>query len=110
MGFGAAEHRLMSQVSRTFLLHIPASFLHCFADAFVCACLWLQLCWEMGFPCEDLAASFADDESPILDFYPELGHWRDIVFSFKFLMNPNMKSFPSHTEAWDHNDARLRWT
>lgn len=69
-----------------------------------------QLCWEMGFPSEGLAQSFADDESPILDFYPEFGHFRDIVFSFKFLMNPNMKSFPSHTEAWDHSDARLRWS
>lgn len=45
-----------------------------------------QICWEIGFPSENLPQYISGEKTEILYNYPELGFYRDIVFMFKFLI------------------------
>ena len=44
----------------------------------------------------------------LLLLYPELGHFRDLVFLFKLFMCPAMSMLPERGR-WRAADARLRW-
>ena len=40
--------------------------------------------------------------------YPELEHYRDIVFMFKYLATPTAENLPE-VKTWMQKDARLSW-
>lgn len=49
-----------------------------------------QICWEIGFPSDNLPLYLSGEKTEILYNYPELGLFRDIVFMFKFLITGNL--------------------
>ena len=80
-----------------------------------------QLCVQMGFPrgSEDpeaghmyrpnVLARYLSGEDPIIiDNYPELGLFRDIVFTFKLLQVPTNDGLPE-LKPWLATDAALSW-
>ena len=67
-----------------------------------------QLCLQIGFP-RNLTAEYLTGQSrEVLDDYPELAFFRDIVFILKVLMVPTSESLPE-IKAWMPSDARLHW-
>jgi hypothetical protein len=81
-----------------------------------------QLCVQMGFPrgVEDpeagpeyrpnVLARYLSGEDPVLlDNYPELGLFRDIVFTFKLLQVPTNDGLPE-LRPWLATDAALAWS
>jgi hypothetical protein len=69
-----------------------------------------QLCWDMGFPQNDATDHLylSGEQSEMLDFYPEMRFYRDLVFTFKFMMAPSGDAFPAIL-PWSQTDARLTW-
>ena len=68
-----------------------------------------QICVQMGFELgrED---EFITGELPdILEIYPEIGFFRDLLFMFKLTMVPTSDALPE-LRAWTPADARLLWT
>ena len=51
-----------------------------------------QICWEIGFPSDNLPLYISGDKTEVLYNYPELRFFRDIVFMFKFLITGNFFS------------------
>lgn len=72
--------------------------------------LFERLCWQVGFPTEDLPSYLTGDnnQTELLDFYPELKCYRDTVFLFKYMMAPNVEAFPE-VRPWMQKEARLHW-
>jgi hypothetical protein len=73
-----------------------------------------QLCVQMGFrraesPEKDAAAYISGASPEILDNYPELGLFRDIVFYFKLMMCSSIDDLPP-IQRWEARDAGLRWS
>jgi hypothetical protein len=68
-----------------------------------------QLCWEIGFPTENLPLYITGEQTEILYNYPELEYYRDIAFMFKYLMTPDASALPEF-KPWMQKDARLTWT
>lgn len=73
-----------------------------------------QVCLEIGFnrdyPSKDFLSYYATGEFPsIIDFYPELEVYRDIIFIFKFMQTPSNEALPE-IKYWYPADARLTWT
>ena len=50
----------------------------------------------------------SEEMSECADSFPLLSFYRDIVFSFKYLMAPSADAFPP-PRAWLPNMAKLRW-
>jgi hypothetical protein len=74
------------------------------------ATLLLETCWEMGFEREIDAGLYLSGEAPeIMDFYPELLYYRDIVFLFKFMMTPEVEALPE-VRPWLQTHAKLGWS
>lgn len=48
-----------------------------------------QICWEIGFPSDNLPLYLSGEKTEVLYNYPELGLFRDIVFMFKYLITGN---------------------
>ena len=71
--------------------------------------LFEQLCYEIGFPNYRLELYLCSKQSQILDFYPELLYFRDIIYMFKYMLNPNVDVFPE-IRPWNQMDAKLHWT
>lgn len=68
-----------------------------------------QVCWEIGFPLHsDLGRYVTGERRELLLNYPELLYYRDIVFTFKFMMTPTNKALPP-IQTWSQNDADLVW-
>ena len=69
------------------------------------ATLLRQLCLHTGFPIEPasslLPAYLTGESRLVLENYPELGFFRDIVFIFKLLMVPSSEALPE-IFSWDH--------
>ena len=72
------------------------------------AALIEQICWEIGYPSSKLASYISGEQPEILDDYPELEYYRDIVFTFKFMMTPTSDALPE-IRCWLPRDARLTW-
>lgn len=70
--------------------------------------LFEQLCWEIGFPNENLPLYVTGEQTEIIYNYPELEYYRDIVFMFKFLMTPDINALPE-IKPWMQKDAKLTW-
>ena len=73
-----------------------------------------QLCVQMGFrrtesPEKDAAAYISGESPELLDNYPELGLFRDIVFYFKLMMCSSVDDLPP-IQRWEARDAALRWS
>ncbi len=72
-----------------------------------------QICVQMGFErtpsIEHDAAAYISGRSPeIIENYPELGAFRDIVFYLKLMMSPSMEELPP-LRRWEARDAALQW-
>lgn len=71
-----------------------------------------QLCLHSAFPSEPAAVllpSYLSGESRLLlENFPELGFFRDIVYLFKMLMVPSSEALPDLC-AWMPLDAMLNW-
>ena len=72
-----------------------------------------QLCVQMGFQRTDStdhdAAMYISGRSPeLLENYPELGSFRDIIFYLKLMMCPSMDELPP-LRRWEPRDAALQW-
>lgn len=67
-----------------------------------------QLCLQMGFPRDDLPAYLSGENPLVLDNFPELGFFRDIVYLFKALLAPSSESLPE-LRPWRARDAALSW-
>jgi hypothetical protein len=70
-----------------------------------------QLCWDVGFPNTPASVlpKYLSGEDPILlENYPEIGLYRDIVFCFKYMMLAPAENLPE-LRAWMPIDARLTW-
>mmetsp|Transcript_14534 Transcript_14534/g.21938 ORF Transcript_14534/g.21938 Transcript_14534/m.21938 type:complete len:1946 (+) Transcript_14534:90-5927(+) len=69
-----------------------------------------QLCLQTGFPVLEQPEVYLTGERPeLLDCYPELGLFRDIVFTFKALQAPTSDGLPP-VRAWRPEDAALFWS
>ena len=67
-----------------------------------------QLCLQMGFPRDDLPAFLSGENPLVLDNFPELGFFRDIVYLFKALLAPSSDALPE-LRPWRARDAALSW-
>ena len=67
-----------------------------------------QLCLQMGFQrgCELQFITGANQN--LLDHYPEIGFFRDIVFMFKLVMVPTSDKLPE-LRPWTPEEAALSW-
>lgn len=71
--------------------------------------LLAQLCLQTGFPVLEQPEVYLTGEMPeLLDCYPELAFFRDVVFTFKALQAPTSDALPS-VRAWRPADAALHW-
>jgi hypothetical protein len=52
------------------------------------------MCWEIGFPTDNLPLYISGQQREIVLNYPELMYYRDIVFMFKFMMTPTSTALP----------------
>lgn len=67
-----------------------------------------QLCLQMGFPRNELPYFLSGENPLVLDNFPELGFFRDIVYLFKALLAPTSDSLPE-LRPWKARDAALTW-
>ncbi|KOO31915.1 hypothetical protein Ctob_015016, partial [Chrysochromulina tobinii] len=78
------------------------------------ATLLRQLCLHTAFPIERAAPGdllplyLTGEDRLVLENYPELGFFRDIVFIFKLLMVPSVEALPE-IMTWRPLDAALSW-
>jgi hypothetical protein len=56
--------------------------------------LMSQLCYNMAFPQQNLPQYWTGQDPSVLDVYPEIGLFRDVVFMFKYLMVPTSDALP----------------
>eukprot|EP00960_Hanusia_phi_P029240 747854-Hanusia_phi.AAC.2 len=70
--------------------------------------LMKQLCWEMGFLNDDLYLYVTGQKCEIVDFYPELAFYRDVVALFKFLTLNAPTGLPD-VKQWTATDAKISW-
>ena len=74
-----------------------------------------NLSLQLGFPImglngEDLLPSYLSGEnSALIDIFPQLAYFRDIVFLFKSLLSPSAESLPP-LKRWTAQNAVLKWT
>lgn len=67
-----------------------------------------QLCLQMGFQRGLEKEYISGKNSVILDHYPEIGFFRDLVFMFKLVMVPTSDKLPE-LKAWMPEEAALVW-
>lgn len=74
-----------------------------------------QVCVQMGFARGDaekkeLAGLYLTGmRSELIDVFPELGVFRDIVFYFKLVMVPTLEELPE-LKRWTAREAALAWS
>jgi hypothetical protein len=68
-----------------------------------------QICLQLGFKTEREELYLTNENTLILDNYPEIGYFRDIVFSFKLVMIPSADGLPE-LRLWEPADAALKWS
>jgi len=70
--------------------------------------LFDQLCWEIGFPNKNLHLYLSGEQSALLDYFPEMRYFRDLVFMFKYFLTPKADVFPP-IKKWFQMDAKFTW-
>jgi hypothetical protein len=68
-----------------------------------------QICLQLGFKRSVEILYLAGIYSSILDLYPEIGYFRDLVFMFKLVMVPTSDKLPE-LRPWDPEEVALRWS
>lgn len=68
-----------------------------------------QLSLYSGFDTQFAGEYITGERPEILENYPEVGYFRDIVFLFKLVMVPSSDSLPE-VRPWDIIDGSLRWS
>ena len=68
-----------------------------------------QICLQMGFPRGCEAALMSGVNRSLLDIYPEIGYFRDLVFMFNLVMVPSSEKLPE-IRPWDPHEAELNWS
>lgn len=67
-----------------------------------------QLCLQMGYQRGLEKQYLTGLNRAFLDFFPEVGYLRDLVFSFKLVMVPTSEQLPE-LRPWTPEDAALNW-
>jgi hypothetical protein len=68
-----------------------------------------QLCVQMGFTRGMECTYITGDNALILDHYPEIGFFRDLVFMFKLVMVPTSDKLPA-LKPWTPEEVALEWS
>ena len=68
-----------------------------------------QLCVQLGFARGREKEYITGVDRNMLDHYPELGHFRDLVFLFKLVMVPTTDQLPE-LKPWNAEDVALNWS
>jgi hypothetical protein len=68
-----------------------------------------QLCVQLGFLRGQEAAYISGVDPLVLDHYPEIGFFRDLVFMFKLVMVPTSDKLPD-LRPWMPTDGTLKWS
>ena len=68
-----------------------------------------QLALQMGFPRQDGERYVTNELKGLLDLYPEIGFFRDLIFMLKLVMLPSTDDLPE-LRRWTHTDAEISWT
>ena len=68
-----------------------------------------QLCLQMGFERGSELEFITGENTALLDLYPEIGFFRDLVFMFKLTMVPTSDALPE-LRQWSPSDAAFKWT
>lgn len=73
--------------------------------------LYEQLCDQIGFDKspEVLPLYMTGEDSVLIDNYPEIAFFRDIVYLFKMMMAPTSDMLPE-IRYWTYKDAALKWS
>lgn len=56
--------------------------------------LFEQICFEIGYPTENIPLYFTGEQTEFVYNYPELRYYRDITFLFKYLVTPDAAALP----------------
>ncbi|KAL1523488.1 hypothetical protein AB1Y20_018426 [Prymnesium parvum] len=67
-----------------------------------------QVCAHLGFPSDKPAAYLAGTNLDLIELFPELANFRDLLFLFKLFMCPALAMLPER-RRWRPSDARLSW-
>jgi hypothetical protein len=67
-----------------------------------------QLCVQMGFRRGDAAFDITSPNKGILQLYPEIAFFRDVIFMFKLVMVPTLDMLPE-VKCWEPDEAVLGW-
>lgn len=67
-----------------------------------------QICIQMGYEKGHANAYLTEVEPILLDHYPEISYFRDLIFMLKLVMVPTSDKLPE-LKAWTPQEARLRW-
>ena len=68
-----------------------------------------QICLQMGFERELEIEFITGSEETLLDHYPEIGYFRNLIFLFKLVMVPTSDRLPE-LKQWMPKDAGLKWS
>lgn len=67
-----------------------------------------QLCLQLGFKRRQEINYWAGTNSALIDLYPELAVFRDLVFMFKLVMVPTIDQLPE-LKPWEPEEVALTW-
>jgi hypothetical protein len=72
--------------------------------------LYTQVCDQIGFDKgrDVLPKYMTGEDSVLIDNYPEIAFFRDIVYLFKMMMAPTSDMLPE-IKYWSYKDAALKW-
>lgn len=68
-----------------------------------------QICVQMGFNRGVEKNYIAGIDELLIDHYPEISFFRDLIFMFKLVMVPTSDKLPE-MKAWNPVDAKLKWS
>jgi hypothetical protein len=67
-----------------------------------------QLCMQMGFKRGEAVSDLTTPTKGILQLYPEIAYFRDLIFMFKLVMVPTLEMLPE-VKCWEPEEAVLSW-
>ena len=67
-----------------------------------------QICLQMGFKRGEYVPDLTSPTRGLLQLYPEIASFRDIIFMFKLVMVPTLDMLPE-VKCWEPEEAVLSW-
>ena len=67
-----------------------------------------QLCMQMGFKRGEAISDLTTPTKGLLQLYPEIAYFRDLIFMFKLVMVPTLEMLPE-VKCWEPEEAVLSW-